>query len=185
LVAVIRLLQPPQVMPGLSPRLSGSARPVAKFSRLQPSRVVPGLVPGIHAERKPPTSKSFLQRRGVDGRDKPGHDVKGWRMSQQSPPFRHFSVSRTALRLERRSRDRPKKKLEIFGALRANRQETGVRSACDHQSRAIAAPSRTSASRARVARPAPSGRASCAKNRTSAISRSGICGLVWRKRRTI
>jgi hypothetical protein len=40
---------------------------------------VPGLTPGIRAQRPFANFKSYLQRRRVDGRDKPGHDVGGRR----------------------------------------------------------------------------------------------------------
>jgi len=36
---------------------------------------MPGLVPGIHAVSPQPTRKVFHYAAGVDGRDKPGHDV--------------------------------------------------------------------------------------------------------------
>jgi hypothetical protein len=38
---------------------------------------MPGLVPGIHAVMLPQAWRGYMQRPGVDGRDKPGHDGGG------------------------------------------------------------------------------------------------------------
>ncbi|WP_158814159.1 hypothetical protein [Methylocapsa sp. S129] len=39
--------------------------------------VMAGLVPAIHAVMPPQACREYMQRPGVDGRDKPGHDGGG------------------------------------------------------------------------------------------------------------
>jgi len=41
---------------------------------IEPNAVMAGLVPAIHAAPSVQHVRSVAQRRGVDGRDKPGHD---------------------------------------------------------------------------------------------------------------
>jgi hypothetical protein len=43
--------------------------------KLSPAAVMPGLVPGIHV-------LTTFQRKDVDGRDEPGHDVESWLQGQ-------------------------------------------------------------------------------------------------------
>ena len=64
------------VIAGLVPRLSGSARPVVKFSSLTTLRRRARACPG-HPRRAEATNfESLMQPLGVDGRDKPGQDAE-------------------------------------------------------------------------------------------------------------
>ena len=63
-------------MPGTRPRLSGSAKPVVNFkSHTTPARRARAC-PGHPRRAEAANFESFLQRHGVDGRDKPGLDAE-------------------------------------------------------------------------------------------------------------
>src|SRR3984957_11243746 len=63
-------------MPGTRPRLSGSANPVVNFkSHTTPARRARAC-PGHPRRAEAANFESFLQRHGVDGRDKPGLDAE-------------------------------------------------------------------------------------------------------------
>src|SRR5471032_1639595 len=63
-------------MPGTRPRLSGSARPVVKFKSFTTLTRRARACPGHPRRAEAANFESFLQRRGVDGRDKPGQDAE-------------------------------------------------------------------------------------------------------------
>jgi hypothetical protein len=82
--------------------LSGEPNSVAELHLLQPYHVMPGLVPGHpkanakHSSARPEASEIFgscLQRRRVDGRDKPGNDAETLRTTPLRCGFRNFSFS--------------------------------------------------------------------------------------------
>jgi hypothetical protein len=63
-------------MAGLVPRLSGSARPVVKFKSFTTLTRRARACPGHPRRAEAANFESLSQRRGVDGRDKPGQDAE-------------------------------------------------------------------------------------------------------------
>jgi hypothetical protein len=61
--------------------MSGEQNSAALLRLLHPPPVMPGSCAGHPRPKAIVNFKSGVQRRRVDGRDKPGHDVEGWRIA--------------------------------------------------------------------------------------------------------